>query len=186
MIDRAVRELVKECGGGGRISLVAHSAAGWIARIYLGEVEYPMEGGVVWGGKRWVESLVCLGTPHRSAEGVTRRNMEFVNGWYPGGFEKEVRYVNFMGDGCAFGKERGGERFMFWKRGWFARISYALTDEMARGGAVEGDGVVPVAVGLLQGAQVNVVLKGVWHSPDSEGPWYGHRQVVEHWSAFLK
>lgn len=43
-----------------------------------------------------------------------------------------------------------------------------------------------MSAAFLEGAARNVQLKGVWHAPDSKGPWYGHPRVVEYWSGLLK
>lgn len=46
-------------------------------------------------------------------------------------------------------------------------------------------GIVPLSVAFLENADQNIRLKGVWHSPASNGPWYGDPRVVDYWSTFL-
>jgi triacylglycerol esterase/lipase EstA (alpha/beta hydrolase family) len=93
----ALRETIqKTCAefGVDRVNLVAHSAGGWIARIYLGSVPY---GGQVWQGREQVAALISLGSPHTSRERWTKRNLDFVNTHYPGAFWPEVKYVCVAG-----------------------------------------------------------------------------------------
>eukprot|EP00803_Ostreobium_quekettii_P003031 evm.model.scf_1804.3 EVM.evm.TU.scf_1804.3 scf_1804:14708-18324(+) len=49
----------------GKISLVGHSAGGWLARICLGDKEY---NGQLWGRSGKVHTLITLGAPHLSKE----------------------------------------------------------------------------------------------------------------------
>ena len=63
-LDAALSRL--HAGQGGRpVSLVGHSAGGWLARILLGSQPYQ---GRVYGRCDCVKSLVTLGTPHLSIE----------------------------------------------------------------------------------------------------------------------
>lgn len=135
-------EVQKACSQSGtsKVSLVAHSAGGWIARIYLGQVPYPSGGTAhAWSGDRFVSKLVCLGTPHRSDEGVARKNMQFVNENYPGAYHDHVEYVNMVGDGGSVAEQKGAA-WRFWDTDWLPRVSYRLTDRSIGNGAVEGDG----------------------------------------------
>jgi hypothetical protein len=72
-----------------RAAIVASSAAGWISRIFLADGP-PYSNAVYYGADR-VHTLVTLGSPHFSAEAVTRRNIDFVNNNYPGAHMKNVR-----------------------------------------------------------------------------------------------
>lgn len=157
------------------VNIVGHSAGGWVARIWMGDEVY--EGGT-WGAKGRVASLVCLGTPHTSTEAVTKRNMGFVNGVYPGCWVKDVKYVCIGGLGCRV-EEQGW--WKVWSKEWFAKVSYQMT---AGKGVLEGDGVVPVDAAVLEGAE-NIMIEGVWHSPSSPGPWYGEPEVAQFWAQFL-
>lgn len=140
LVHAAVQAALRETGADSVI-LVAHSAAGWISRIYLGDRKYPDEQrGHAWMGAKFVRTLICLGTPHRSEEFVTRKNMRFVNECYPGGFYPEVRYINLAGDGGSVMKKGGG-----WAHR-FCRLSYRLTDRGTQGKDVMGDGRFHVVV----------------------------------------
>ncbi|KAI2507177.1 PGAP1-like protein [Fragilaria crotonensis] len=48
-----------------KIALIGHSAGGWICRAYLSDRNY---GGKGYDGKRYVHSLVTLGSPHMEAQ----------------------------------------------------------------------------------------------------------------------
>lgn len=50
----------------GKITLIGHSAGGWISRAYLSNCS---SGGKIYGGSKCVHSLVTLGTPHGNAPG---------------------------------------------------------------------------------------------------------------------
>jgi pimeloyl-ACP methyl ester carboxylesterase len=135
-IDAAVDAAVREGGGGRNVTLVGHSAGGWIGRIYLSRsAEYD---GRVWRGADKAGRLICLGTPQRSGEAVTRRNMMFVNEECAGCAEDGVDYVCIGGTGACFEEGDGGGGWRFWERGWLSRVSYGITD--ADGGALRGDG----------------------------------------------
>ncbi len=160
-----------------QINLVAHSAGGWIARIYLGEIPYNIHGdgqevGGVWQAYAQVATLITLGTPHVSQERWTRKNLDFVANNYPGAFYPDVKYV------CVAGKAIYGER----KPGsWLAYNSYKLTSGEPN---VWGDGITPVTSAHLEGA-VNLTLERVKHSPKSAGIWYGSPEVIPAWVNYL-
>ncbi|MCS6959345.1 MAG: lipase [Pseudanabaenaceae cyanobacterium SKYGB_i_bin29] len=148
-----------------KVTLIGHSAGGWIARIYLGEKPYYDR---VWAAKHWVSHLVTLGTPHCSLEPWTKRNLGFVNENYPGAFHPEVRYV------CVAGEAVKGED------SWLAYQSYKLT---IGDGNSSGDGITPVAAAHLAGA-TNIVIPGASHSP-KRPPWYGTEAVIDRWLPHL-
>lgn len=75
--------------GAHKAAVVASSAAGWISRIFL--ASDPPYGNTVYHGSDRVHTLVTLGTPHTSAERVTKRNIDFVNTAYPGAYMPGVR-----------------------------------------------------------------------------------------------
>ncbi|MFN3359836.1 MAG: esterase/lipase family protein [Pseudanabaenaceae cyanobacterium] len=148
-----------------KVTIIGHSAGGWIARIYLGEKPYY---GRVWGAKDWVSQLVTLGTPHCSLEPWTRKNLGFVNDNYPGAFHPEVRYV------CVAGEAIPG------RKSWLAYQSYKLT---IGEGDTRGDGITPVAAAHLDGA-TNIVIPEASHSP-KRPPWYGTETVIDRWLPHL-
>jgi pimeloyl-ACP methyl ester carboxylesterase len=175
-LDRTVKQIMKQfdtC----QINLIGHSAGGWISRIYLGEKPYC---GRVWHAKPLVKTLITLGTPHRSLERWTKRNLDFVNTTYPEAFYQEVRYV------CLAGKAAYGEQS--WQLAkWFTYKSYELTCGQ---GNCWGDGVTPIQSAHLSGAE-NLILEGVMHSPKTAGrasgfhAWYGSPQPLKAWVSYL-
>lgn len=162
--------------GSDRVNLVGHSAGGWIARIYLGDVPYDVHPADrdrpnCWSGHRHVQTLITLGTPHSSQERWTRRNLDFVNQTYPGAYQETVRYI------CFAGKAVFGQRW----RTWFTYNSYQLTDGE---GACWGDGITPITAAHLEGAN-NQVLDNVFHSPKPGIAWYGTPKIVDQWATYL-
>nr|AAN46158.1 unknown protein [Synechococcus elongatus PCC 7942 = FACHB-805] len=116
--------------------------------------------------------LICLGTPHRSQERWTRRNIDFVNEHYPDAFFKDVRYV------CVAGKAVQGARR--WGQ-WVAYNSYSLTIGQ---GDSWGDGITPIAAAHLEGA-LNLTYEAVYHSPRPNRLWYGSPEIAEQWRSHL-
>lgn len=177
-LDRTITQTLEQYGVT-QVNLVAHSAGGWIARIYLGEKPYCIHGDVtedavgLWDRRDRVRLLLCLGTPHTSQERWTRRNLNFVSDYYPGAFYPQVRYVCIAGK-AVFGRRQRGQ--------WLAYSSYQLT---CGEGNCWGDGITPIAAAHLAGAD-NVILDGVWHSPRSPDRWYGSPEVVPLWADYLQ
>ncbi|MBE9179680.1 lipase [Oculatella sp. LEGE 06141] len=176
-LDQTVKQIMQDTGSD-RINLVAHSAGGWIARIYLGEIPYDVHPSdaskvCVWKAHPAIASLVTLGTPHISQERWTKRNLDFVKNNYPGAFYPTVRYV------CVAGKA------IFGKRGlgtWFAYSSYELTCGQ---GSCWGDGITPVEAAHLDGA-TNITLDNVCHSPRPGKLWYGSPEPLNAWASYME
>ncbi len=167
-LNCTVRQLLQQHNAS-QINLVAHSAGGWISRIYLGDKPYLGRGqvqGSIWNAHPLIATLITLGTPHFSRERWTRWNLNFVNNNYPGAFYKNVRYVCVAGK-TIFGEKRPGS--------WLAYSSYKLT---CGKGNTWGDGITPVEVAHLEGAE-NIVIEGVRHSPRSSGIWYGSPEALK-------
>jgi triacylglycerol esterase/lipase EstA (alpha/beta hydrolase family) len=161
-----------------QINLLGHSAGGWIARIYLGDVPYAIHGDVtatesLWQGHTFVSNLVTLGTPHISQEPWTRKNLDFVNNNYPGAFYAQVKYI------CVAGKAISGEQR--W-RNWLAFNSYQIT---CGEGNTWGDGITPIVAAHLEGA-INLTIPEVFHSPRSKGLWYGSPEIIPQWKSYLR
>jgi triacylglycerol esterase/lipase EstA (alpha/beta hydrolase family) len=171
-----VKQLMQKTGSD-RINLVGHSAGGWIARIYLGEVPYDVHPGdagkvLLWKAHPAIATLVTLGTPHVSQERWTKRNLDFVKTHYPGAFHPGVRYV------CVAGKAVFGDRR--WSQ-WLTYSSYELT---CGRGDLWGDGITPIEAAHLAGAE-NIVLEKVMHSPRADALWYGSPEAVRSWAKEL-
>lgn len=163
IVDRAVRAALA-AHGASRLTLVAHSAGGVLARIYMGDQPYGPRR-LVYNGFQRVGTLVTLGTPH-STTGSGRQGglnqIAFVQRTYPGAYWRFIRYVSVMGKGI-FGNASGPPP----ERG--AWQSYRLIGDE---GAVWGDGVVPLEHGLLEGSR-RVIIPGLRHDPRPDRPWYG-------------
>lgn len=160
-----------------RVNLVGHSAGGWISRIYLGEVPYDIHPAdrdrqCCWKAHPRVARLITLGTPHRSQERWTKRNLNFVNQNYPGAFYPTVNYI------CVAGKAVYGDRR---PATWFAYSSYELT---VGAGNVWGDGITPIEAAHLEGAE-NLTYGGVVHSPRPGQLWYGSPEILQLWAEYL-
>jgi pimeloyl-ACP methyl ester carboxylesterase len=167
-LDATVKDVLQRYDAP-QVNIIAHSAGGWVARIYLGDIPYYDR---VWHAEPIVASLITLGTPHRSLEPWTRRNLGFVNDNYPGAFHPHVKYV------CVAGKAVYGKKKL---SGWLAYSSYELTCGV---GNTWGDGITPIEAAHLDGAE-NLVVEGANHSPRS-GTWYGSVAVSDVWSSYIK
>lgn len=162
-----------------KVNIVAHSAGGWLSRIYLGSVPYY---GQVWAGQERVASLIALGTPHTSQERWTLKNLNFVNDNYPGSYCPAVDYV------CVAGRAVQGQKlgWQAWRAGqlsgstWIAYESYKLTCGI---GDTWGDGITPIMAAHLEGA-TNLTLEEVYHSPRQR--WYGSPDVIKVWVNHLQ
>ncbi|GAB4446761.1 MAG: lipase [Chloroflexi bacterium OHK40] len=157
-----------------RLTLVAHSAGGVLARIYLGDQPYGPRR-LVYNGFQRVAALVTLGTPHST----TRRGRQgglnqvaFVQATYPGAYWRFIRYVTVMGR-SVWGNQAGTPEDQS------AFRSYTLISGV---GAQWGDGVVPIANGHLEGAQ-QITLPDLRHAPGRVNQrWYGSTvETVRAW-----
>lgn len=168
VLDRAVRDTLA-AHGAHRLTLVAHSAGGVLARIYMGDQPYGPRR-LVYNGFEWVDTLVTLGTPHsatRTGRQGGLNQIAFVQTAYPGAYWRFIRYVSVMGKGI-YGEPAGPPP----ERG--AWQSYTL---LTGEGAQWGDGVVPLASGLLEGSR-RVTIPGLRHDPRPDRPWYGTSAAI--------
>ncbi|WP_298818126.1 esterase/lipase family protein [Chloroflexus sp.] len=160
-LDRTVNELLAQTGSS-RLTLVAHSAGGVLARIFLGDQPY---NGQAYYGYQRIDMLVMLGTPQR-AEREGRigglNQIRWADQRYPGAYWSEVSYVSVIGRSI-FGDPDGPPP----ERG--AHQSYRL---ISGEGAQWGDGVVPLDYGLLPGS-LQIVIPGLRHDPRPDRLWYG-------------
>ncbi len=178
LLDRTVKQVLQQHQSS-QINLIGHSAGGWISRIYLGEEAYWQR---VWQAHPQVATLITLGTPHRSCERWTKRNLDFVNSHYPGAYYPDVRYI------CVAGKAIYGDRSRQLAK-WFSYQSYQLTSGR---GECWGDGITPITAAHLEGAE-NLVLEGVMHAPRATRGrvsleaqvWYGSAEPLKAWLPYL-
>jgi|YNPNPStandDraft_1061719.scaffolds.fasta_scaffold00192_21 pimeloyl-ACP methyl ester carboxylesterase len=173
-ILRATVARAREETGADTVDILAHSVGGTVARMYLGEQPYL---GQVYGGRRYVRTLVMLGTPHHSQEYWTRRSVGFVNRTYPGAFYDDVRYVSVIGRAIQ-GHPRGTLRQRM------ARKSYIMVSG-AEHERAWGDGITTLHCAALQGAEY-LVVDGVSHSPLHGRPWYGDQMALARWGRVLR
>ncbi|GMH17454.1 hypothetical protein Nepgr_019295 [Nepenthes gracilis] len=205
-VDDAVQEAM-QLAQGKTLSLVGHSAGGWLARVYMEEF-----------GMSEISLLLTLGTPHtpppKGLLGVidqTRGLLDYVeNCCAKAVYSQELKYV------CIAGRYIKGSRIIGNSyenpenmipsgedqplagattvsrmamstsrttalRARFIGQSYKQVCGLAD---VWGDGVVPEVSAHLEGA-LNISLDGVYHSPlgsdDLTRPWYGSPSVVDKW-----
>ncbi|KAL9226793.1 hypothetical protein vseg_002564 [Gypsophila vaccaria] len=204
-VDEAVNEAI-EGAQGGTISLVGHSAGGWLARVYMEEF-----------GKDNVSLLLTLGTPHmpppKGVSGVidqTRGLLNYVQQHCAKAvYTPQLKYV------CIAGRYIQGARLSGnssndsgYVASGEAEESVMTVSESTAGSVtlrarivgqgykqvcgkadVWGDGVVPEESAHLEGA-LNISFDGVYHSPvgsdDTLRPWYGSPEVLEKWIEHLK
>ncbi|KAL1831910.1 hypothetical protein DCAR_0101927 [Daucus carota subsp. sativus] len=206
-VDEAI-SVAKELAQGRQLSLIGHSAGGWLARVYMEEY-----------GTSNISLLLTLGSPllppPKGISGVidqTRGLLSYVeNNCAKAVYTPELRYV------CVAGRYIQGARFfgnedtnsvstipvpvqqpaseVMIENGTSLTATSSGTTFRARfvgqgykqvcGQAdVWGDGVVPEVSAHLEGA-LNISLDGVYHSPvgsdDESRPWYGSPSVVDKW-----
>jgi len=176
-VDSAMQALKRRVDGA-PITVLTHSAGGWLGRVYL--LDFGREG---------VDRFVSLGSPHlpppKDAEGVvdqTRGILNFVADAAPGAYHSEIKYVTIAGK-FVRGVPLQGEGSLIAK---FAGAGYQQVCGQAE---VDGDFIVPVSAAHLEGA-INVELEGAFHSPLGAklpflGPWYGSEQYLSQWSHYL-
>lgn len=156
--------------GAERVSLVAHSAGGRACRLYLGDKPYR---GVVYGGARYVDSLMTLGTPHGGIEQYAARLTQFLDETYPGAYFPHIRYVS------AVGRSVIGD-----PNGTFRQRRVYVSYRTQTGDGVEwGDGVIPLRCAYLPGAE-HLVLPGVAHFTTGERS-YDHPDAMAVWGRHL-
>lgn len=150
----------------GRVILVGHSAGGVIGRLYLSPEPFR---GRSYAGLGRVTTLVTLGSPHHNPERARlRRHVEET---LPGAFfAPRVRYVSVAGRAVAGARDGTAKQ----------RLAAWLYGHLSGSGEVPGDGLVPVASALLEGAEQHV-LDGVYHAPVFGSPWYGSPEIIDRW-----
>ena len=168
-----------------KIALIGHSAGGWICRAYLSDRSY---GGKVYDGKRFIHSLVTLGSPQMNAPGPAFESIKWVN--------KEPALVNSLAV--------GGTGFKGDEWGSFTQGAYTFcSSDGSDGSGCTGDGVTSIESALAFEGAEKLELPGVHHfcwadvwggsfvSPEltedyrNGSPWYGSKGVVEKWATFL-
>ncbi|MED6124439.1 hypothetical protein PIB30_058904 [Stylosanthes scabra] len=185
------------------ISLIGHSAGGWLARLYMEEFELSQH----------VSLLLTLGTPHspppKGTPGVidqTRGLLDYVEkNCCKAVYTPQLKYVCIAGRGSAFGEVKCNSKAEFAisegegvdmnpesgsssTSTLRARIVGQGYKQVCGEAQVWGDGVVPEVSAHLDGA-LNICLDGVYHSPvgsdDALRPWHGSPAVLDQWIQHL-
>lgn len=135
------------------VTLLAHSAGGWLGRLYLKDFAY---------AEKNVVRFVSLGSPHLPPpDGVidqTRGILTYMEANVPGAYQKDVEYVTIAGTYAT------GVELLAKSASLSDRIVGLGYKQVCGSAAVPGDGVVPLPSAHLHGAK-NVTLDGVYHSP---------------------
>lgn len=172
-VDSAMKALKAEVEDA-PITMLTHSAGGWLGRLYLLDF-----------GTTGVDRFVSLGSPHQpppsGAEGVvdqTRGILTYIAESCPGAFHPEVEYVTISSK-FVRGVPLSGEG------GLLAKFAGAGYQQVCGSAEVDGDFIVPTSAAHLEGA-LNVDLEGAFHSPLGTklsflGPWYGSDEFLGQW-----
>lgn len=143
-------DAAKAVAPGASITLLAHSAGGWLGRLFM--LDWGTEG---------IDQFVSLGSPHLPPpEGVidqTRGILTFVSQACPGVHHPDVQYITIAGRYI-----RGAP--LLGPGSWAQRVVGAGYQQVCGDAQVWGDGVVPVPAAHLEGA-LQLTLDGVYHSP---------------------
>ncbi|KAL0379969.1 UNVERIFIED_CONTAM: hypothetical protein Sangu_0061200 [Sesamum angustifolium] len=147
---------------GSTLSLIGHSAGGWLARVYLQEF-----------GISDVSLLLTLGTPHLYIQGAR------LLGSSDGDSSAAIVEIDQpVGEMTAISTSEPASTTLQ------ARFIGQGYKQVCGQADVWGDGVVPEMSAHLDGA-LNISLDGVYHSPvgsdDETRPWYGSPAIVEQW-----
>ncbi|KAL9682537.1 hypothetical protein QQ045_014338 [Rhodiola kirilowii] len=198
--------LVNEWVLGGTLSVIGHSAGGWLARVYMEEF-----------GRDGISLLLTLGTPHlpppKGLPGVidqTRGLLYYVEEQCAKPeYTPEVKYVCIAGryiqGSPIFGPSDVASDYTTTSVNTIQPDSEAATlnditksapptlqarfvgqgyKQVCGRSDVWGDGVVPEVSAHMDGA-LNISLDGVYHSPvgsdDELRPWYGSPAIVDQW-----
>ncbi|XP_048534277.1 uncharacterized protein LOC125513252 [Triticum urartu] len=207
-VEEAVSEARELSSPDGKLSLIGHSAGGWLARVYMEEF-----------GTSDISLLLTLGTPHlpppKGVSGVidqTRGLLNYVEkNCAPAVYTPELRYVCIAGRYIQGAPLTGNslatttdELVAVDAPSEVAEAVMASADnktaptgptfrarfvgqgykQVCGSAEVWGDGVVPEVSAHLEGA-LNISFDGVYHSPvgsdDEERPWYGSPAILEQW-----
>ncbi len=169
-VDRLAQDLA-EHSPTGHITVIGHSSGGVMLRLWLSEEPFAERR---YGGKRWADRLISLGSPHTALRATALR--QWVDRQLPGAFcAPEVCY------GAVAGRLDPASALASSTSRRLAARSYAA---ICGDSAAEGDGLVPLSSALLSGADP-LVLDGVAHGGAFGSRWYGTPEVVDQWLPLL-
>ncbi|KAG1676946.1 hypothetical protein FOA52_014822 [Chlamydomonas sp. UWO 241] len=173
-VDTAMQKL-KLGIDGGPITVLGHSAGGWLGRVYLHG----------WGAEG-VDRFVSLGSPHNPPPaGVvdqTRGILTHCSDTFPGAFHPTIKYVT-VASKFVRGVPLSGVGTLL------AKAAGAGYQQVCGTADVDGDFIVPLPCAHLEGA-LNIDLDGAFHSPLGSkvkflGPWYGSPEYLAQWAHHL-
>lgn len=169
-----------------KIALIGHSAGGWISRVYLSDRAY---GGKVYEGKKYVHSLITLGTPHGNAPGPAFEGVKWCN-------QESTTAVRSL--------VVGGTGFKGTDWGAMTQGSYSFCCPRGSDGtSYDGDGITPIESALAMDGAEELILDDVTHfcwsdvwgsdivAPEltqdhRDGkPWYGSPGILERWADWI-
>ena len=190
-------DLAYEESGGEKVILIGHSAGGWLARAAMGDGVWSEEDTTRTQDR--VSCLVTIGAIHRAPEDVstcvTRGALKFVEDNYPGSFLKDdgIKYVSVGGNAIMGNKvvddtapSDADKVYAVRGEGSASKVAFTSYEAVCGDGNVVGDGVVPLAWSMLDGAK-QIELDGVLHSINEAGTtiptdrWYGSEKVIDRW-----
>jgi len=156
LISKAIDQAQSQSNGA-PITLLAHSAGGWLGRLFM--LDY---------GTAGIQAFCSLGSPHLPPPpGVidqTRGILTYINQATPGAYHQQnnnniesVKYTTIAGKFIKGSPLTG-------PGSWQSRIVGAGYQQVCGEVEVWGDGVVPVASAHLEGAR-NITLENCYHSP---------------------
>lgn len=169
-LDRTLRQMARRFPGE-PVTIVAHSGGGTIAMVYLLEKEFQ---GDVYRVEGRVGKLVTLGTPYHTHERYAKIKTDFIFRYLAPDFFRKYRVVSVVSDhfrGSLSGSMNEKLCYMFYRN---------VTDD----GNLAGDGTVPAKSCFLEGAE-NVTISEIEHLPTPHSRWYGTKEGVEQWVAWL-
>lgn len=165
---------------GRSVSLLGHSAGGWLARVYLSQ--HAAKADRDHASVR-VSSLVTLGTPHNPPpagirDWQTRGLLTYVAANCARTAVPAGTFVSVAGTGTR--GRRVGTGGGSWNE-WLAYFSYAA---VCGDGHVDGDGVIPVRAAEAPNAKM--VYCQCAHSMLTDADnWYGSPHILKHWADYL-
>ena len=176
--DRAA-DAAAAATNGAPVTLLAHSAGGWLGRVWLLTVD---------GASDTTAAFVSIGSPHSPpppdarVPDQTRGILTWCSAQTPGCFHDGVSYTTIASryiQGAGL-RDRGAT---------LAQRAAGVGYEAVCGDArAWGDAIVPVASAHLEGAR-QITLDGVYHSPLGAGEgraWYGCERVLDRWVGVIE
>ena len=138
------------------ITLLAHSAGGWLGRLVMLDYGTSSPG---------IVQFVSLGSPHQPPPpqaGIidqTRGILTWIADHSPGAYHADVEYITIAG------KYIQGAPLFRTTASWQRRVVGAGYAQVCGEAEAWGDGVVPVPAAHLEGSTLQLTLEGVYHSP---------------------